>query len=453
MSTSKKWAKRTGIVLFWLLLWQGITLLVDNSILMTGPITVLGRLGTDICTLIYWQTIGSSFLKIVTGFMMALILAILFSALAFHNKWLKELLSPFVLFLKAAPIACFIVLLLIWFGSSNLSFFVSVMIAFPPIYLNVLEGLEQTDKGLLEVAEVFRMPVFNKLMFIYRQSVAPYLVSSVSLAIGMSFKAGVAAEIIGTPDFSMGERIYMSKIYLDTAGVLSWMITVIAVCFCFEKLFVFLVKKAVNAPVKPVVRRESIENTENTALQCMHCKVGYEGHVLLDDFTMTFEKGKTYCIYGPSGCGKTTLLRTLAMQMLQCKKGSGIAQSFQENRLLPQLNALDNILITGACSMSKDEMNQALAKILPPESLPGSVTTYSGGMAKRVSVLRALLANRQDILLDEPFSGLDTQTADKLMDVILEYQGQKTIIYTAHSSMGTAKLKAQECGLWKQELH
>ena len=74
---------------------------------------------------------------------------------------------------------------------------------------------------------------------VYFPALLPYLMTSVRTALGMSFKSGVAAEVIGVPSHSIGEQLYMAKIYLDTAGLFSWTLVIIAVTFLIENLFLF----------------------------------------------------------------------------------------------------------------------------------------------------------------------------------------------------------------------
>ena len=102
------------IVFGWILLWQIAALLIDNSILLETPIAVLKRLFEDLQTREYYKTVGNTMLYINAGFLLGLIFAILCSIFAWKQKIIEEILAPLVQFLKAAPIACFIVLLLIW---------------------------------------------------------------------------------------------------------------------------------------------------------------------------------------------------------------------------------------------------------------------------------------------------------------------------------------------------
>ena len=111
------------------------------------------------------------------------------------------------------------------------------------VYVSTLSGLEHTDKKLLEMARVFRMPVWKRIHYIYVPALLPYLVNGCRTALGMSWKSGVAAEVIGIPEGSIGEQLYYSKLYLDTAGLFAWTFVIIIVSALFEHLFLYLLKK------------------------------------------------------------------------------------------------------------------------------------------------------------------------------------------------------------------
>ena len=101
------------------------------------------------------------------------------------------------------------------------------------------------------MARVFHMPALKKVRFIYVPALMPYLVSGCKTALGMSWKSGIAAEVIGIPDTSIGEQLYYSKLYLDTAGLFAWTFVIVVVSAVFEQLFLFLLKRFWRQPGQP----------------------------------------------------------------------------------------------------------------------------------------------------------------------------------------------------------
>ncbi len=230
--------KKLLIVAGWLAAWQLLSLLVHNPILMAGPAETLQALAELAVTVEFGESLAFSFLRIVGGFLTGSAAGILLAYLADRKKLLGEILSPLVTVLKSVPVASFIILALIWFGSGALSFVISFLVVFPILYLNTQQGLQSLDEKL------FHIPSASRLKYIVLPGVYPFLQSGFALALGMSWKSGVAAELIGQYKLSIGNQLYMDKITLDTAGVFAWTVVILLVSWLFEKEFLALLRLA-----------------------------------------------------------------------------------------------------------------------------------------------------------------------------------------------------------------
>lgn len=236
---------RLWAVAFWLLVWQAGSMALDRmlelNILLPSPVEALLRLGELAATASFWQAIGTSSARIIGGFLASCLLASVLAVPASRWKWVRDLLSPLVAAVKAVPVASFIILALVWLSSRSLAFFISFLMVFPTVYLNVLEGICQTDEKLLEMASVFRVPLWRRVKGIYLPAVLPYFRTAASLGLGLCWKAGIAAEVIGLPGGSMGEKLYHAKVYFQTSDLFAWTAVIVAVSVAFEKLFLRLV--------------------------------------------------------------------------------------------------------------------------------------------------------------------------------------------------------------------
>lgn len=183
---------------------------------------------------------------------------------------------------------------------------------------------------------------------------------------------------------------------------------------------------------------------EEGKIQISHLVKSYGEHTVISDFSAEFEKGKTTCIMAPSGAGKTTLLRILA-GLEQADAGSiegleGMKKSmvFQEDRLCENLSAAANIrLVRQKKPWGKDpkevrEIREAMraAGLSGCEDQP--VRELSGGMKRRVALLRALCCKWDILFLDEPFKGLDEETKRQVMNYTKETCTGKTVIFVTH---------------------
>lgn len=228
---------RLWAVLVWLAVWQLVSMWIGQEILLVSPVTVVCTVVKLAATAEFWLSIASSMIRIVGGFLLGVILGVVLAGLSAASVRLREFLLPFIVTIKSIPVASFVILVLIWVSSRNLSVLISFLMVFPVIYMNVLDGISQVDRKLLEMARVFEIPFGRQIRSIYVSQVLPYFRAGCSLALGLCWKAGVAAEVIGIPQNSIGENLYNAKIYLDTPALFAWTLVIICISVLFEKGF------------------------------------------------------------------------------------------------------------------------------------------------------------------------------------------------------------------------
>lgn len=212
-----------------------------GALLLASPLSSLVRLLSLAATKTFWQSVGTSAAHIFGGFLLSCALAVMLAALSARFHRAEELLAPLVAVIKAVPVASFIILALVWLPSRSLAFFISALMVFPPVYLNVLEGVRRADASLLEMARVFRVPFSRTLRGIYLPQVLPYFRSAVSVALGLCWKAGTAAEVIALSGGTIGERLYTAKVYFQTPDLFAWTAVIVLLSVGFEKLFLLAV--------------------------------------------------------------------------------------------------------------------------------------------------------------------------------------------------------------------
>ena len=227
----------------WIIIWQLVSMWLKQEILLASPVSVIKRLTELIMMEEFWKSVAFSFGRIILGFFLALILGTILAALSCGFFAVEMLMEPLITVVKATPVASFIILCLIWIPSRNLSVFISFLMVFPVVYTNILEGIRQTDKQLLEMADSFGAGLMKKVEFVYLSQVQPYIVTACKLGLGLCWKAGIAAEVIGIPTGSIGEKLYKAKVYLETPDLFAWTIVIIIVSVGFEKLFMLILRK------------------------------------------------------------------------------------------------------------------------------------------------------------------------------------------------------------------
>ena len=242
-SKKKRTIAKASAVLLALLVWQTASIVVGSELLLVSPIGVLKRLFTLVGETGFFATVGFTLSRIAIGFFAGLLIGILLALLAGRFQIVEILLWPYMINVKSVPVASFVVVALIWFSASGLSTLISFLMVLPIIYTNLLDGIKSVDKKMLQMADVFKMPHFRRLRFIWLPSIKPFLLSGCKISLGLAWKSGVAAELIGYPEGSVGEALYYSKLFLNTADLFAWTVVIVLLSIIFEKLFLFILKR------------------------------------------------------------------------------------------------------------------------------------------------------------------------------------------------------------------
>lgn len=243
MKPSTIWAdklkKLTG-VFFWLAVWQFAAVKIGKEVLLASPLSTIKALITLRGQSAFWHTIFFSLTRIMLGFVLALSAGVILAALSAVSDTVKYIVSPIMSVIKAVPVASFIILALLWVRGGNLSVCISFLMVLPIIYNNMLAGFTRVDKSLLEMASVFRLSTAKKIKYIYIPQILPYFTAACTTSLGLCWKSGIAAEVIGMPAGSMGNRLYETKLYMDTPEMFAWTVVIVIISFVVEKGFLWL---------------------------------------------------------------------------------------------------------------------------------------------------------------------------------------------------------------------
>lgn len=231
---------KAGAIAFWLAVWEIASLLIGEELFLPSPISVLEALAASAVDLSFWSAVLFTLVRIILGFIISLSSAVILAFLSYRWRILGILLEPIVKVVRATPVASIVILILVWVRSRNLSVVISFMMVFPVVYQNVLKGLCNTDRNLIEMADAYRIRTLKRFRYIYLPYLVPYLESAISISLGLAWKSGIAAEVIGLPDGSIGERVYEAKIYLSMPDLFASTVTVIILAFVFERVFLYL---------------------------------------------------------------------------------------------------------------------------------------------------------------------------------------------------------------------
>lgn len=212
--------------------------------LFPSPFSTLKAFGTLCATPSFWQTVGVSFLRIFAGIALSLLLGIVCGVISGLIPFFDMLFAPVLSVIRATPVASFIVLIVLWISRDSVPIVISVLMVLPVVWTNVKEGVRNTDRNLLEMAQAYRIPLKKRIKDIYIPSVIPYFLSAARASLGMAWKAGIAAEVIVLPLISIGRQLYYSSNNLETATMFAWTMTVILLSVTVDFGVSFLFRKA-----------------------------------------------------------------------------------------------------------------------------------------------------------------------------------------------------------------
>lgn len=237
-----KHVRRIIIVLIWLLIWQFASMMTGLELLLASPVAVLRTIMNMLVSEQFYVVLMHSMLNIGSGLIAGIIIGVVLGICAAKYKIAAEFIEIPLQLMKALPVAAFVILLLMWFGSKNVSRIISAMVVIPMVTTGVTDGIKNTDIRLIQMAKVYDMTTFDRFRYVYMTGVYPYLSSQLKVALGMCFKAGISAEIIGLVSNTIGTSMYYAKMYLLSSELFAWSIVVIVMSLLTEKIILKIFK-------------------------------------------------------------------------------------------------------------------------------------------------------------------------------------------------------------------
>lgn len=221
---------------FWVAVWYVAAWAVGRDFLLASPTHVIVRLGELVQTGGFWITIATTLARIVFGFVAAAVVGAVTATAAARFRIVEVLTSPLISTVRAVPVVSFIILVLLWADSSTLATVTSFLMVLPIMHTSILEGIRSRDARLLEMMAVFVVSPWRRMRAVDLPATLPYFAAASRIGIGLAWKAGVAAEVIGVSQGSIGERLYQAKIFLESADLFAWTAVIVALSMACEAL-------------------------------------------------------------------------------------------------------------------------------------------------------------------------------------------------------------------------
>lgn len=422
-----------AVAAFWLAVWIFAAALVAQPLILPGPGAVALALLRLVCDGGTWAILAGSGARILGGLALAAVCGGVLAGISSRSRAFARLVAPALSFVKATPVACVVVLLLIWLGSARVSIAAVFLMALPGVYFSLVEGLAQVNKPLEQMFRLHGVRGWRLFCAHTWREVLPFVLSCAQAVIGMSWKAGVAAELIGMAVGTVGECIYQAKLLIETADLLAWTVLVVAASWTCERVLVWLLRASGPVAWRAAVRshgrglhgRAGAADVAELALA-----VGDRAPwaPALDGLVLNVPAGGRACVMGASGAGKTTLLALAAGECAPC------SMMFQDARLVEDASALDNVLVCADARVDASSAAALLRLLVPGIDVHACTAELSGGQRRRVEIARALLCPGGAVILDELFTGLDVAARDATAEVVLDLLDGRTLLFATRDA-------------------
>ena len=442
-----------AVAAFWLVAWTLVAALVAQPLILPGPGAVALALLRLMCDGGTWAILAGSGARILGGLALAAVCGGVLAGISVRSRLFARLVAPALSFIKATPVACVVVLLLIWLGSARVSIAAVFLMALPGVYFSLVEGLAQVNKPLEQMFRLHGVRGWRLFCAHTWREVLPFVLSCARAVIGMSWKAGVAAELIGMAAGTVGERIYQAKLLIETADLLAWTVLVVAASWVCERALVRLLRASGPVAWRVAVRahgRGARGRAGGAAGDALRRAGGTGGNdaagdeaegglalavgdrapwaPALDGLVLNVPAGGRACVMGASGVGKSTLLALAAGECTPC------SMVYQDVRLVEDASALDNVLVCADARVDASSAAALLRLLVPGIDVQARVAELSGGQRRRVEIARALLRPGDAVILDEPFTGLDVAARDAAAEVVLDLLDGRLLLLATHDA-------------------
>lgn len=231
------------IILFWVLVWQGVSSFINQSLLFPGPLQSLTALFFLMRTSTFWLSIFYTMIRVLIGFALALFTGTSMGILCAVNPILDRFLSPLRGLIRSTPVSSFIILVLLWLSQDITPVFISFLMVLPVIWINIQESFLAVDPTLIEMAGHYGFSTPEKIEKLYFLSMKPSIYSACATGLGFAWKSAIAAEVIARPVFSVGRNLQDAKVYLQTEQLFAWTLSVIILSQIFDYILNKSIKK------------------------------------------------------------------------------------------------------------------------------------------------------------------------------------------------------------------
>ncbi|MFI3257082.1 MAG: ABC transporter permease subunit [Spirochaetales bacterium] len=231
-----------------LTLWTTESHIIGSPLILPTPQAVFARLFASALTTDFWMNLAVTTLRTVYAFFISLVLSVFLGTLAGFFRPFERFLSLPLGIIKATPVVSFILLAIFWFSTNTVSIFIGVLMTLPVMTGQIMSGIKNVDKKLIDMAHMYHFTGLQKVLHVYKPSVMPFFLAGCLNAFSLSWKVVVAAEVLSLPRTGVGTVLQRSKMHIETVDVFAYTVAIILMSFILEQVLAVLLgaKKSSN---------------------------------------------------------------------------------------------------------------------------------------------------------------------------------------------------------------
>ncbi|WP_300366944.1 ABC transporter permease [Brachyspira sp.] len=217
-----------GIIIF-ISLWYFIALKINSEIVFPNITNIIKKFIEIILEKSFYKDLFSSLIRVLITFILSFLFAFILGILSGIILPIRYTLIPIINFIKTIPTIPLILVAIIWFNNNTVPIFVSMLVIFPIMYDAITNGIVNIDKKLIEMSLSYNVSLKTQILNLYIPYIKPYILTSASQSMGITWKSILAAEILALPTLGIGSKLYESHLYLDSVSLFAYCL--IAVIF------------------------------------------------------------------------------------------------------------------------------------------------------------------------------------------------------------------------------
>lgn len=218
------------------LVWAAAAKAVNASLILPSPAAVLQVFGKLRASSALAQAVTGTLLRVLEAFALSLLIGSLTGILSGLYNSVEFFLSPFLTTIRATPVLALILVLMFWMSSSQVPVISAFLMAYPVMHTSLHTGIRLTDRDLIEMAQLFRVPRAQQFFLLRLPSALGHFLAGARNSLGLCWKVVVAGEVISQPQFALGTKLQEARLSLETSEVFAWVFITVLLCGFSEYL-------------------------------------------------------------------------------------------------------------------------------------------------------------------------------------------------------------------------